>query len=397
MNIYNFILLQLDRIKRLKWLLLALIIRPLIVIKKGRVFCWAYDFKKFSCNPMYISNFILENYPDNFEIFWAFNRKVDVSNIDKSIHIVYTHTIKYLLALYSSEFIITNSRNDKYSTFFKKKKSQKYIMTWHGTTPIKKIEKDASKSLSPAYMRKAKADSKMCDLMLSNSKFFTSLIRSSFWYDGEILEKGVPRNDIFYNSRMKAVIKANLKKSFCINFDKIKIILYAPTFRDDNNVNSIIHNWHNLLNKFEEKFNSNVCLFLRLHPNSIDYININTYLVDKRIVNMCYYHDMQELLCVADVLITDYSSCMFDFALMNKICFLYATDIDTYNRGFYFNLKELPFSLAENQSEILGNINSFNYDTYINNIKTYKDEIMCIRETGHSSEEVVKWMIERTK
>ena len=76
---------------------------------------------------------------------------------------------------------------------------------------------------------------------------------------------------------------------------------------------------------------------------------------------------MQELLCVSDVLITDYSSVMFDFSLSKKPCFLFATDIDDYknDRNFYFDFRELPFLLAESNDSLAENILDFNLKSYV--------------------------------
>ena len=78
------------------------------------------------------------------------------------------------------------------------KKNQKYIMTWHGDKPLKKIEMDAREDLGSNYIRMMKHDSSYCDLFLSGCKYLSNLYRSSFLYDGEILEKGLPRNDVFF-------------------------------------------------------------------------------------------------------------------------------------------------------------------------------------------------------
>lgn len=69
-------------------------------------------------------------------------------------------------------------------------------MTWHSSMGIKKVEKDGN--LDAEYIEIAKSDSRMCDLILSGCKFRSNVIRSGFWYDGEILEKGTPRNDMLF-------------------------------------------------------------------------------------------------------------------------------------------------------------------------------------------------------
>lgn len=391
----NFILLIIDRIIRLYWFILAMAMRPFIKIKKGRVICWAYNFRQYSCNPMYITDYILENYLNNFEIYWAFKKNVNIANIDKRIQIVYFPTINYLITLYSAEFVITNLRTNKYGEFFVKKKNQKYIMTWHGSTPLKKIEKDATDTLDQVYIKSAMFDSIMCDLMLSNSMFFTRLIRQVFWYDGEVLQKGLPRNDLFYNKKKKIEILDKVSKYTNRNLKDTTIVMYAPTFRDSSSAEQYKLNWPYILDFFETKFQKKVNLFLRLHPNVIEKVDIDSLIIDKRMQNLCFYHDMQELLCVADILITDYSSTMFDMALMNKICFLYAKDVEEYNRGFYFNIRKLPFPFSESEDELINNINLMDIYQYKRDIDIYKQRIIGISENGLASQSVANWMVNK--
>jgi CDP-glycerol glycerophosphotransferase len=105
---------------------------------------------------------------------------------------------------------------------------------------------------------------------------------------------------------------------------------------------------------------------------------------------------MQELLCVSDMLITDYSSAMFDFAMLERPCLLYATDIEKYDRGYYFRFDELPFPLARTQEELLSNLASFDRSEYDNRVTTFFDTNIGIYDDGHASEAIAEWMISRS-
>ena len=172
--------IQINRIRRAYWLLISFIMRHFIKTHNNRVFCWAYGNNKYSCNPRAITEFILENFPDSYEIFWAFNKDVNTTKLDSRIKIVRKYDLSYIVALYSSKFIITNSRNIINDTLFIKKKSQKYIQTWHGSFGLKRVEKDVEDKLPPKYVKQAQLDSRMCDLMLSNSSNYSELIRRAF-------------------------------------------------------------------------------------------------------------------------------------------------------------------------------------------------------------------------
>ena len=114
--------------------------------------------------------------------------------------------------------------------------------------------------------------------------------------------------------------------------------------------------------------------------------------MDVKVLDCTRYLDMQELLCAADFLITDYSSSMFDISIMGKPCFLYADDKDEYDRGFYFKLQDLPFSLAESQSELLDNISNFNIEKYNLKLKVFYDDQIGLWAKGNACHDIYKWI-----
>ena len=112
---------------------------------------------------------------------------------------------------------------------------------------------------------------------------------------------------------------------------------------------------------------------------------------DHKVFDVTNYPDMQELLCAADILITDYSSCMWDFSLMYKPCFIYATDIEQYTqeRDFYTPMSEWPFPIATNTDELINNILNFNQEEYVQKVKQHHKALGSF-EDGHASERILK-------
>ena len=106
------------------------------------------------------------------------------------------YSLKSRYELSTARIIISNT---KARLPYSKKKTQYYIQTWHGGFGVKYIEKDIEQFLPDDYVRDSKYDSSITDLILSGSDFQTQVIKNSFWYDGEIFMKGIPRNDIFFN------------------------------------------------------------------------------------------------------------------------------------------------------------------------------------------------------
>jgi len=239
----------------------------------------------------------------------------------------------------------------------KKRKSQLYIQAWHGF-PFKKIERDAEKKLTSRYIKAAKNDSSMCDMMISNSLFLTNIYKNSFWYQGKIMTCGFPRNDILIkdSSSEKAKIRSIIGVS-----DSKKIILYAPTFRRSETLDVYDIKPRETLEMLKHRFGGDWVMLLRLHPNIA---HKSSLLAESSpdIIDVSTYHDSQDLLLISDVLITDYSSIMFDFGLTGRPAFLYALDIENYklDRGFYYDIHETPFQVADSSEALLRSISNFN-------------------------------------
>ena len=364
-------------------------------VKKGRVMCWAYNFKQYSCNPRYLTEYLLKNNPE-FEIYWVFRKKVDISGIDSWIKCVRFRSLEYYKLVNSAEFFITNSRTDPYRIYWHKRPGQKYLMLWHGGVALKKIEKDAEEKLGYSYVQKSKIDSKVCDLMTSSCRYQTDLMENKFWYSGEILKKGIPRNDIFFDREQRASLNAKVRKLYSISSGD-KIVMYAPTFRRGNDLSPYSINWDKVIPELEKVLGGvQVRVLVRLHPNLIGKVDTSGLVAYEKVTDATLYHDMQELLCVSDMLITDYSSAMFDFAMLERPCLLYATDIEKYDRGYYFRFDELPFPLARTQEELLSNLASFDRSEYDNRVTTFFDTNIGIYDDGHASEAIAEWMISRS-
>lgn len=314
---------------------------------------------------------------------WAFNDVKSKESI-QGIRKVKIMSLKYFYELCTSKVIITNFRTTE---TFKKRNNQYYIQTWHSSLRLKQIEKDAEDTLPVHYIKMAKEDSKKLDLLISGCKFSTDIFKRAFWYDGEIFEHGTPRNDILVksDSNLNGMVKEKLK----IDKDK-KIILYAPTFRKNNNLEIYNIDYSKIINKLKDKFGREWVFLVKLHPHLVSKSDELVY--GKYVLDVTKYDDIQELLSIADVLISDYSSLMFDFALTKKPCFLYVPDLDEYienDRGLYFAINELPFISVKNNDELASEIANFDSDKYDKDLKSFSSKIGSF-EIGKCSEELEK-------
>lgn len=337
-------------------------------------------------NPKYIAEELLSRNL-KYDIVWIVKKGTNYS-FPKGIRTVNCGTVRELRELATAKFWVDNNRKKVYIF---KSKNQKYIQTWHGFYPLKKMEKDAEKSLTKEYIASAIHDSQMTDLMVSGCKIRTEIYKKSFWYDGEIAEWGTPRNDIFFNGKD---YREQVCKSLGIPSDK-KLVLYAPTFRDDHSVSAYDIDFDNLRSGLSRRFGGEWVCVIRLHPAIREKSNFINY--SDVIVDASAYDDIQELFAACDLLITDYSDCMFEFSLTRKPVFLYASDIDAYTKGrnFYYDIHDLPYSIAENNERLSELIMKFDDTEYKERVNAFFDRT-GIFEHGTASKAVVNYIIKNS-
>ena len=349
-----------------------LIITVFLPVSKKRVILSSYYGKGFGDNPKAIAQAI-HNLNNNIEMIWCLKDLANINSLPQYMRHCKIGSFKYYFYMNTAAVRIDNSR----SYFPVKKKNQLYIQTWHGFA-LKRIERDVQESLSKDYVRIAKRDSSQTDLIISDSRFMTNIYRNSFWYDGLIEEWGAPRNDAIVIQDINIIDK--VRQFYCIEKDK-DIVLYAPTFRKNRNTVCYNFDYNKIISALNDKFGKTHVFLIRLHPLISDKTEEIPF-DDKHIINASDYYDMQELIASASILISDYSSVMFDFALSFKPCFMYASDIEEYklDRNFYFPLNELPFDCATNETEFIDLINNFSSDMYKNKLKAFLDEYGLIHD-----------------
>lgn len=345
-------------------------------IKNNKVLCINFSGKPVGDNPKYIAEKLIKQ--GKYDIVWA----VKKVKKDEKYRYVKFNSLKYFYELATAKILINNSRFDQ---FIKKRKNQFYIQTWHGGLALKKIEYDAEEKLSDYYKKVMKNDNKMIDLMISNSDFCTDMYRRGFKYDGDILECGSPRNDLLLKYDNTLINK--VKNHF--NLKEEKILLYAPTFRQNYDNNPYDINFDKLKDYLERDTGEKWYIITKLHPRIAN--NSKKYISSKNIIDASNYADIQELIIACDLLITDYSSTMFEAMIAEKKVILYANDIENYNeeRGMYFQLDKLPFPLAQNNDELIKVIDkqkNYNYQIKYNEFS----KSIGLKETGKSSETICK-------
>ena len=343
-------------------------------LQQDKVVISNYYGKGYGDNGKYIAEELHQRDPA-LRIYWISKQ---TSGFPDFIQVVSTGSIAALYHLATAGAWIDNCR--KFSYILKRKK-QYYIQTWHGSIALKRVEKDAEEHLEKRYIKSAVHDSKMADLMLSNSTFCTEMYRRAFWYDGEILECGSPRADILFCATEAQ--KCAVKQALGVSVEK-RLVLYAPTFRADYNTDCYSLDFDNILELLQKTTGADWAFAVRLHPNVSAKADFITY--SDTVVYATAYPDMYERLAAAEILITDYSSCMFEAGFANKPVFLFATDIDSYakDRNFYFNLEELPYPVARTNEELLQQITSYDRTAYKQALQVFH-ALLGLKENGNAS------------
>lgn len=350
---------------------------------------------KYTCNPKYVCEELIKSGVD-CQIFWAYSKKTgDLSQFPPQVKLVRFGTLAYYEAMAQSHYWIDNAHNFTWEAF-PKKEGQILINLWHGSMGLKRINPEDDSS---AQRRAAgKLASKTTDYCVTNSKFEEDVFKSTYWPNTEFLKFGHARNDVLFSSDEEfQKMRQNVCKKLGINPED-KILIYAPTFRDDETAFECFNvDYPALKEALEERFGGNWVILQRLHFHTQLVIKKNIRLLGQPeydfVVSANNYEDMQELMMVSDAGITDYSSWICDFVLTKRPAFLFVTDIASYvtERGFYYDLTETPFPVCRSNNELLENVRNFDNEKYLKDIDVFFEKLGCY-ETGEASQKVVEFI-----
>lgn len=296
--------------------------------------------KQYGDSPRYIYEEIVNRNLD-YKKVWVINRKMNF--IDPNTKTIKRLSPQYYFYLARAKYWVNNQN---FPTYIKKRKETTYLQTWHGT-PLKKMLFDIEnvQGRDDGYLERVHNATKTWSYLISPSEYATNAFRSAFHYNGEILQIGYPRNDIFYRDDIEEIAR-KVKKELVLPEGK-KVILYAPTFRDNENngKNKFVFKLRMDLNKLKEELGEEYIILLRMHVVISNKLVIPEELQDFA-YNVSNYPDIQELCLISDILMTDYSSIMFDFANTKKPLLFFTYDLEEYKndiRGFYMDFeKEAP-------------------------------------------------------
>jgi CDP-glycerol glycerophosphotransferase len=375
---------RIDRLCRPVLKLFLSIARHFYKIENDKIIFSSLSMGPYQCNPKYIyEELIRQKRP--YRYTWVVNA-ADLNFMktfinDSNSKVVAAYTYEAFKEMASAKIWVENSMAD---IFPKRRKNQFFIQTWHGSMGIKTMN-----SVLPRKVYN------QVTTIISNS-FFENYFFRQFWTNASVMMYGHARNDLFFHKELIEKARHKVNRYFNIS-DNLKIVIYAPTYRTFNN--NIIDNldiFHinskRLKTTLEKHFGGKWEMMLRLHYyfHYTHLIQHNQVIDCEKIFNASSYPDMQELLARADLVISDYSSLMYDLLLLDTPGIIYAPDYKNYNKNkqaLHYPLESTPFPLAETENELIAAIENYDVNSFRNKKELFLKNKGCI-EDGHAAKRI---------
>lgn len=357
----------------------------------------SFQGRKYACSPKAV---FLEAVKDqrfaDYTFIWAVRNLKEYAFLKEypNTKLVKYNTRGYLRVLATAKYWVTNSTMLVYT---KPSKQQTVVQCWHGT-PLKRLGCDIQlldnkAQKLPEIHKQYRNQGKIATYFPSPSEFYTEKIASAFGGENiksKFLPIGYPRNDYLYSYDKSEVER--IKEELNIPKDK-KVLLYAPTFRDNTFERGKGFHYDigidfDLLKK---ELGEEYVILFRAHYFIIDNFDLSGY--EGFVIDVSRHNDINELYIVSDMLLTDYSSVFFDYACLNRPVMFFMYDYEFYKgqmRDFYLTLEELPGPVVYKNEELVEMIRqtekTFTYDekyrAFNERFNTYNDANSSKRVLG---------------
>ena len=380
-------------------------------VREKRIIFNSQKGRQYACNPRYIYEYLVDKCGDGLEYIWCLQNPPETLRGHSYVRTVSYNSLRYFYYQMTSKVIVSNIPSPCYVP---RRKGQFMIDTWHGGGAYKKVgisvpKQDALSGTSKNVITgadvpdnakwehyKAHYNALDTSLFLSSSKRFTDVMYDSQMLPRDMyLEIGMPRNDVFFNDYQSIKEKARKKLGIV---DGKKVVLFAPTYRGNlkNQQNDVVLDICKCIESAKSRWGGEWVFVYRMHifSSSLDKEKIPSDAIDAS-----GYDEMQELLCLADVFITDYSSSQWDFALTKKPAFLFTPDLDYYeheDRGFYTPIDDWAFPYAKTNDELADLIKNFDSEKHLKKVQRHLD-LLGSCEDGHATEKVCKIIAKEMK
>lgn len=372
-------------------------------IDEKTIIFFAFKGQSYTCSPRAIYEYMLNNntYSD-YKYIWAFKEpeKYEFLKENKNTTVIKYGGKEYEKMLAISKYWIFNYRVEDH---IYPKKDQVYFQCWHGT-PLKKLGYDLKGTHNAMNSEKEihdkyKIDAKKFSYILSPSRFASEKFKSAWnltntGMEDKIMEIGYPRNDFLYNYNDKDI--AEIKERLKLPKNK-KVILYAPTWRDDQHKSGVgyVYNTEVNFDYLKQNLQNQYIILFRAHylvANSFDFNKYQEFIYD-----VSQEDNINDLYVISDILITDYSSVFFDYANLKRPMIFYMYDFEKYKdelRGFYLDINELPGPITKTEEELIKAIANCEDFVYDKKYKDFNDKYNYL-DDGQVAKKVVEKLIGR--
>lgn len=319
--------------------------------------------RNYTGNPRAVyEEMVREGLDQEYECIWFFEDQR--KKIPGKAKVVKRARFQYLYYMAVAKVWVFDCRQPE---FLIKRKETSYIQTWHGT-PLKKLALDMEQidsvvsSSIEEYHEQFRKNTATWDYLISQNRFSTETFRRCFDFaDKPIFEVGYPRNDILFRGNSKEYIE-KIKKHYHIPLDK-KVILYAPTWRDNEFYVQGCYKFVSPLDfkKAQKELGEDYVFLVKYHYLVSDKIDWSEY--EGFVYSFNEKIDISRLYLISDMMITDYSSVMFDYSILKRPMLFFAYDLEDYEnnlRGFYFDfLKEAPGPISKTTDQLISDIKQY--------------------------------------
>lgn len=367
-------------IKIMRFLLKCFYVFP---VKENVILFESFEGRQYSDNPKYLYKYILQTFGNKYKCVWVLNNGEKVEGATSTVRF---QSLKYFYSLLTSKFIISNLGIEPY---FPKRKKQIFLNTWHGSGAYKSQTLSEKMGNSRYNYELRDYRGKITDYYVSGCQKYSEVMAESWNTElSKFIPTGTPRNDVFFSEKLDLLKTELLQKlNLCADYG---YVLFAPTFRGSDyrkhSDSGFGLDAQKLLETCEKRFNKPFKMLFRAHVGS----NSSTK-SDANIIDVSSYPDMQEVMIVSDMLITDYSSSMWDYSFLKRPGFLFIPDMESYltERDFYTSIDSWPFPYAKNNNELQDLILNFDEAKNLEKIKNHLDYLVSF-ETGNAAKQICK-------
>ena len=367
----------------------------LLPVKRGVYIFESQYGGRFDDNPKAVYDYLKKQDNAEHKLFWSIRYRDRNVVGEEDVSVLYRFSLRWLYYMARAEFWIINARMPQW---LPNRKETKYVQTWHGT-PLKKLALDMDTFGMPGsslenYKKNFLAETQKWDYLVAPNQYSKEIFKSCFAFEKTFIESGYPRNDVLYQKNNPEDIKA-IKERLGLPLDK-KVILYAPTWRDDYYISKgkykflIPFDMHQLI----DVLGDDAVFIFRAHylvAESLDKLSTHP-----NVFNFSTNVDISDLCLASNLLVTDYSSVFFDYANLKRPMLFYAYDYEHYRdnlRGFYFDLEQnAPGPFVTEENTFYKELKTFIEDAESYGTKEKLDQFyneFCLWEDGNASKKII--------